>query len=152
MGSAGSFFLGFAVATLGIIGGARVATVLLVFGVPILDLAWQMVRRMRVGRSIGEGDRGHLHFQLLDVGFSQRQIVLAYYAFCAVFGALTLFVSSRLYKAIVFLLLGLVVVLALHYLSRQGGSHGDKDSPFHRGKGECRGDAMTHGSQQPRDR
>lgn len=122
MGSSGSFFLGFAVATLGLIAGARVATVLLVFGVPILDVAWQMLRRVRVGRSIGEGDRGHLHFQLLDMGFSQRKIVLAYYAFCAAFGALTLFVSSRLYKALAFLLLGGVVALILGHLSRRGES------------------------------
>jgi UDP-GlcNAc:undecaprenyl-phosphate GlcNAc-1-phosphate transferase len=119
MGSSGSFFLGFAVAALGIIGGARVATVLLVFGVPILDVAWQMVRRLRAGQSIGQGDRGHLHFQLLDMGLSHRQIVLAYYAFCAAFGALTLFVSSRLYKALAFLLLGVVVTLMLAYLSRR---------------------------------
>jgi len=119
IGSSGSFFLGFAVATLGIIAGARVATVLLVFSVPILDVAWQVLRRLRAGQSIGQGDRGHLHFQLLDMGFSQRQIVLAYYAFCAALGALALFVSSRLYKAVAFLLLGVLVTLMLAYLSRR---------------------------------
>ena len=122
MGSSGSFFLGFAVATLGIIAGARVATVLLVFGIPILDVAWQMLRRLRAGRSIGEGDRGHLHFQLQDMGFSQRRIVLAYYVFCAACGALALFVSSRLYKVVALLLLGIVVTLMLWHLSRRGGS------------------------------
>ncbi len=121
IGSSGSFFLGFAVATLGIIAGARVATVLLVFSVPILDVAWQVLRRLRAGQSIGQGDRGHLHFQLLDMGFSQRQIVLAYYAFCAALGALALFVSSRLYKALAFLLLGVLVTLILAYLSRRTG-------------------------------
>jgi len=119
MGSSGSFFLGFAVATLGIIAGARVATVLLVFGIPILDVAWQILRRLWAGRSIGEGDRGHLHFQLQDMGFSQRRIVLAYYAFCAAFGALALFVSSRLYKVVALLLLGGVTTLILGYLSRR---------------------------------
>lgn len=119
MGSSGSFFLGFAVAALGIIGGARVAAVLLVFGIPILDVAWQIVRRLRAGQSIGQGDRGHLHFQLQDMGFSQRQIVLAYYAFCAALGVLTLYVSSRLYKALAFLLLGVMVMLMLAFLSRQ---------------------------------
>ncbi|OQY25884.1 MAG: hypothetical protein B6I34_01220 [Anaerolineaceae bacterium 4572_32.1] len=119
MGSSGSLFLGFAVATLGIIAGARVATVLLVFGIPILDVAWQILRRLRTGHSIGEGDRGHLHFQLQDMGFSQRRIVLAYYAFCAAFGALALFVSSRLYKALTLLLLGGIVLLILAYLSRR---------------------------------
>jgi len=122
MGSSGSFFLGFAVATLGIIAGARVATVLLVFGIPILDVVWQILGRVRAGRSIGEGDRGHLHFQLQDRGFSQRRIVLVYYAFCAACGVLALFVSSRLYKAIALLLLGVVVTLMLWVLSRRGES------------------------------
>ena len=40
MGSSGSYFLGWALAALGIIGGAKVATVLLVMGLPILDVAW----------------------------------------------------------------------------------------------------------------
>jgi UDP-GlcNAc:undecaprenyl-phosphate GlcNAc-1-phosphate transferase len=119
MGSSGSFFLGFAVATLGIIAGARVATVLLVFGIPILDVAWQIFRRLRAGQSIGQGDRGHLHFQLRDMGFSQRKIVLAYYAFCAAFGALALFVSSRVYKAVTLLLLGGGGILMLSYLYRR---------------------------------
>jgi len=122
MGSSGSFFLGFAVATLGIIAGARVATVLLVFGIPILDVAWQILGRVRAGQSIGQGDRGHLHFQLLDMGFSQRRIVLAYYAFCAACGVLALFVASRLYKVVALLLLGIVVTLMLWYLSRRGES------------------------------
>jgi UDP-GlcNAc:undecaprenyl-phosphate GlcNAc-1-phosphate transferase len=120
IGSSGAFFLGFAVAALGIIAGARVATVLLVLGIPILDVAWQILRRVRAGRSIGEGDRGHLHFQLQDRGVSQRRIVLAYYAFCAACGALALFVASRLYKAIALLLLGVVVTLMLWHLSRRG--------------------------------
>jgi len=122
IGSTGAFFLGFAVAALGIIAGARVATVLLVFGIPILDVAWQILRRMRAGQSIGQGDRGHLHFQLQDMGFSQRKIVLAYYAFCAAFGLLGLFVSSRLYKVAALLLLGVIVTLLLTTLSRRGRS------------------------------
>lgn len=120
MGSSGAFFLGFAMATLGIIAGARVATVLLVFGIPILDVAWQILRRIRAGQSIGQGDRGHLHFQLQDMGFSQRGIVLAYYAFCAAFGALALLVSSRMYKVITLLLLGIGVTLVLGHLSGRG--------------------------------
>ncbi|MFZ5917675.1 MAG: glycosyltransferase family 4 protein [Chloroflexota bacterium] len=123
MGSSGSFFLGFAVASLGIVAGARVATVLLVFSIPILDVAWQVLRRLRAGQSIGQGDRGHLHFQLQDLGFSQRQIVLGYYAFCAAFGALALLVSSRLYKAIVLLLLGAVMMAMLAFLSRRKGEN-----------------------------
>jgi len=119
MGSAGAFFLGYGLASLGIIAGARVATVLLVMGVPIVDVAWQIVDRARRGRSPASADRGHLHFRLLDLGLSQRAIVLTYWAFCALFGLLALSVSSRLYKLIALLALGVLVVLALALLSRR---------------------------------
>ena len=85
MGSGGSYFLGWAVAALGIIGGAKVATVLLAMGLPILDVAWLIYNRSRNGHPAHNG-RDHLHHRLLDIGFTQRQIVLSYYAFCAIFG------------------------------------------------------------------
>lgn len=113
MGSSGSFFLGYAVATLGIVAGARMATVLLVLAVPILDVAWLILVRLRRGRSIGEGDRQHLHFRLVDLGFSQRQVVGLYCLLSAAFGVLALVVSSRLFKLGALLVLGLVTVAVL---------------------------------------
>ena len=53
MGSGGSYFLGWAVAALGIIGGAKVATVLLAMGLPILDVAWLIYNRWRHGGHAG---------------------------------------------------------------------------------------------------
>jgi UDP-GlcNAc:undecaprenyl-phosphate GlcNAc-1-phosphate transferase len=63
-----------------------------------------------------QGDRGHLHFRLLDFGFSQRQIVVGYWVFCAVFGLLALLLP-RIYKLPALGLLGLVVVGVLRYLT-----------------------------------
>lgn len=108
MGSNGAFFLGYALGTLSIIGGAKMATILLVMGLPLMDVAWQIVNRMRQGRNPMVGDRGHVHFRLLDMGFTQRQIVVAYYLFCAFFGVLTLVVASQLFK---FLALGVMLSL-----------------------------------------
>lgn len=118
MGSSGSFFLGFAVAALGIIGGARVATVLMVLGLPIVDVAWLIWRRWRRGVSPGQGGRDHLHFRLLDRGFSQRQIVLGYYAFCAAFGALALSIGPRIYKAVALAVLAALVLAVLAWAER----------------------------------
>ncbi len=67
MGSTGSYFLGYALAALGIIGGARLATVMLVLGLPALDLVWLVVTRWRRGLSPGQGGRDHLHFRLADL-------------------------------------------------------------------------------------
>ena len=119
MGSNGALFLGYTIGVLGIIGGAKMATVLLVMGLPLLDVAWQIVRRVSSGKNPTEGDRGHVHYRLLDLGFSVRQIVLSYYVFCALFGGIALITASRLYKLLALLVMGGTVlagfvVLGLH--------------------------------------
>lgn len=106
----GAYFLGYLLGTLSIIGGAKMATILLIMGLPLMDVAWQFVSRLRRGRNPFSGDRGHVHFRLLDIGFSQRQIVLAYYLFCAFFGILTLMVTSQLFK---FIALGAMLTLVM---------------------------------------
>ncbi len=119
MGSGGSYFLGWAVAALGIIGGAKVATVLLVMGLPILDVAWLIYNRWRRGGKPRFNGRDHLHHRLLDIGFSQRQIVLGYYAFCAAFGVLALVLENRLYKLIALVVLAGAALALLVWAGRQ---------------------------------
>jgi UDP-GlcNAc:undecaprenyl-phosphate GlcNAc-1-phosphate transferase len=120
MGSSGSYFLGFAIAALGIVGGARVATVMLVLGLPTLDVAFLIVDRRRRGVSPGMGGRDHLHFRLLDRGLSERTIVLGYWAFCALFGGLTLFVDQRLIKVAGLIVLGVLALGLLLWAARPG--------------------------------
>lgn len=104
----GAYFLGFLLGTLSIIGGAKMATILLVMGLPMMDVAWQFANRLRQGRNPFSGDRGHIHYRLLDMGVSQRRIVLIYYAFCAFFGVLTLITASQMFK---FVALGTMLAL-----------------------------------------
>ena len=118
LGSGGAFFLGYALGGLGLIAGGRVATVLLVMGLPIVDVAWQVFDRARHHRSPTQADRGHLHFRLLDLGLSERLIVILYWGFCALFGLLALIVSSRLYKLLALVMIGVAVVIVLAWLSR----------------------------------
>lgn len=106
----GATFLGFVLGALAIIGGAKMATILLVMGLPLLDSVWQVVARVRQGRSPFSGDRGHLHFRLIDLGISQRQIVIGYYIFCAFFGVLTLVTTSQFFK---FVALGVMVLIVV---------------------------------------
>jgi UDP-GlcNAc:undecaprenyl-phosphate/decaprenyl-phosphate GlcNAc-1-phosphate transferase len=119
MGSGGSYFLGWAVAVLGIIGGAKVATVLLAMGLPILDVAWLIYNRTRNHGHPTHNGRDHLHHRLLDIGFTQRQIVLSYYAFCAIFGALALLLENRVYKVIALAALGAAAFAVLVWAARQ---------------------------------
>lgn len=119
LGSAGAMVMGFALAALSILAPARVATALLVMAIPIVDTAWQIVSRWRRGASPFKGDRGHLHFQLVDSGWSQRLIVVLYWAFCGAFGLLSLIIESRLWKLIAFGGLVLAVGLVLWQLARR---------------------------------
>ncbi len=114
MGSSGSFFLGYALATVSIAAGPRLAMMLLLLLVPIIDVGWLIVVRLR--RAPGafvHGDRRHLHFRLLDLGLSQRQIVLAYTSVSAAFGLLALSVSSRLFKLGALVVLGVAIFVGL---------------------------------------
>jgi UDP-GlcNAc:undecaprenyl-phosphate GlcNAc-1-phosphate transferase len=114
----GAFFLGYLLGTLSIIGGAKMATILLVMGLPLMDVAWQFVNRLRQGRNPFSGDRGHIHYRLLDMGVSQRQIVLAYYAFCTFFGVLTLVTTSQLFKFVALSVMLLLVVAGFRVVAR----------------------------------
>jgi UDP-GlcNAc:undecaprenyl-phosphate/decaprenyl-phosphate GlcNAc-1-phosphate transferase len=114
----GAIFLGYLLGTLSIIGGAKMATILLVMGLPLMDLVWQAANRLRQGRNPMKGDRGHVHFRLLDRGFSQRQIVLVYYLFCTFFGVLTLITASRSFKFIAFGTMIALIVFGFALLAR----------------------------------
>jgi UDP-GlcNAc:undecaprenyl-phosphate GlcNAc-1-phosphate transferase len=115
MGSSGSLLLGFALAGSAILGGAKVGTAVLVLGVPILDAAWVIFRRLTRGArpTIG-GDREHLPMKLHDLGLSTGQTVLVLYLVSAVLGVIGLSLHTppeapsvdKLYA-----LLGMVLVL-----------------------------------------
>lgn len=95
LGEAGSTLIGFSLGVLSVILGGKIATAFLVMGIPILDVAWVIVRRIYEHKSPFKADRKHLHFRLLDKGFSQRQSVLILYALSAVFGFTAVFLQSR---------------------------------------------------------
>jgi UDP-GlcNAc:undecaprenyl-phosphate GlcNAc-1-phosphate transferase len=115
----GSLLLGYLIATLGIAAGAKMALLLLVLGIPIVDVAWLIISRLRAGQSIGQADRRHLHFRLLDLGLSQRQVVLLYYAYSAILGAAALLINSRLLKLITLVAVGLATLAFLAWLARR---------------------------------
>ncbi len=111
-----AWFLGYALGALSIIGGAKMATILLVMGLPLMDLGWQMVNRLRHGNNPFRGDRGHLHFRLLDSGrLTPRQLALSYYGFCAFFGLLTLVTASELFKFIAFAVM--LICIAIGFIA-----------------------------------
>lgn len=117
----GAYLLGFTLGALAIIAGAKVASALLILWLPILDLMWQILSRWRRGQPVGLGDRGHLHFRLLDMGWPQGRVVLLYYSITACLGAIALYSPSRLLKLGVLLGGGILILIALMMISRRLG-------------------------------
>lgn len=123
MGDTGALFLGYTLAVMSVQGVFKVHTVIsflvpmAIFALPILDTTIAIIRRLISGRSPFSPDRGHLHHKLIDMGFTQRNAVRILYAICALLGLVAIvftdamFNTSRLFKALLVLLLAIVVFL-----------------------------------------
>ncbi len=129
MGDAGAYFLGYALAIISIIGGAKIATALLALGLPILDVAWLILYRLYHGRSPVRADRGHLHHRLVDSGWGHARVVVFVAGVSALFGASALLLPNREAKLAAIGVLGVVLLTTVAVLARQdrrrrGGSAG----------------------------
>ncbi len=110
LGEGGATFVGFMLGCLSIISGGKIATALLIMGLPILDVLFVILRRIFSGKHFYEGDRWHLHFRLLAAGLSHCQAVLILYFLAMVFGVSSLFLQSK-DKIVALLVLGAVMVI-----------------------------------------
>lgn len=90
LGDSGSQVLGFLLAAFAIISGGKLATAMLILGVPLLDTVWVIIRRLASKQAIYKADKLHIHHRLLTVGLSQKQAVVALYAVASVFGLIAL--------------------------------------------------------------
>lgn len=116
LGEGGSLFTGFILGALSIIAGGKIATTLLIMGLPILDAAIVILRRLwSRPKSLVLADQKHLHFRLLDAGMTQRQAVLSLYFFTLAFGISTLFLKSggKVFALVVLGVLGVAWTVVL---------------------------------------
>ncbi|MHB9003243.1 MAG: MraY family glycosyltransferase, partial [Coriobacteriia bacterium] len=131
MGDSGSMFLGFALASISLLGVMKsVAAItlvvpLLIIGVPIFDTASAIVRRIKHNRPIHEADKGHIHHRLLGRGFDQRQTVLIIYLWSTVLavGGYAMRYAPSLYKLATFLLLAVLSGLMAYWLGLLDAAH-----------------------------
>ena len=125
MGDSGAMTLGYLLAITAIIGGAKLASALLVLGIPILDGFWMVFYRRYSGSRSMQADRRHLHHRLLDLGLSQRQVVGLYYGVTAAFGAIALLApdGNRLLKLGALGVLALLLAGVLIYVTRREAPH-----------------------------
>ncbi|KKU55674.1 MAG: Glycosyl transferase family 4 [Candidatus Moranbacteria bacterium GW2011_GWE1_49_15] len=113
-GTSGSMFMGFILAVLAIFAGAKIATMLLIMAIPIIDAFWVILERIKNGKSIFEADRNHLHHKLLELGWSQKKICLFFYAVTFVISLIAL--NTRAIGKFVTILLAAAVMASLLYV------------------------------------
>ncbi len=117
MGDAGSMLLGFVAAALMILFAERVVrwwlAAVVVFGLPILDTAVAVVRRLLNHRPVFVSDRGHIYDQMIDRGIPLKRTVAICYGlagFYALLGVLMSQIRTR-YAVAVYLLIAAMSVL-----------------------------------------
>ena len=96
MGDTGSILLGFLLAAAGVSvtqsgpPGAAPWVPVLVLGLPLVDTAWAVIRRIIARAPIFAPDKKHVHHRLLTMGLSQRIAMLVLWAISAACAALGL--------------------------------------------------------------
>lgn len=117
LGTSGEMFLGLMLGILAIISGSKIAILLLILGIPILDLIWVIFRRIfKEKHSPFQADRKHLHFRLLDFGFSHRGAVIFLWLLSLVFGLVGILFPTTKIKIIalgilIMVMIGLAILL-----------------------------------------
>jgi len=91
-----------------ILSSAKLATAILVMGVPLVDFVFTIIRRILSKKSPFKGDKKHLHHIFLQLGYSQRQVALFYWCISAILGVISLTLESR---SKVFAIIMLVVIM-----------------------------------------
>jgi UDP-GlcNAc:undecaprenyl-phosphate GlcNAc-1-phosphate transferase len=119
MGDAGSMLLGFAVAAIMMLFAGEIPrwwmASVVVFGLPILDTAVALVRRLLNHRPLFVSDRGHIYDQLLDRGIPLKKTVALCYFLAGLYALTGLTMSqirtryAAVVYAVVFFVSGLVV-------------------------------------------
>lgn len=109
MWDSGTMFLAFMLASLAIISGGKIATVLVVFGIYSVDAIYVILRRIKNKKSPLAWDFTHLHHRLLDIGFTKNWVLGFVFFFSFVFGISSLLLD-KIWKIVLFIVIvGLVV-------------------------------------------
>ncbi len=110
--------LGFTLGVVSILSSVKLATALLVMGIPAADALFTIARRLASKKSPFWHDKGHLHHLLLNLGMGQRTIALFYWGMSFILGlaALTLSSKGKLFAIILVIVLVIGVILTLRFL------------------------------------
>jgi len=116
-GYSGKSLAGFFLAVLSILSGAKLATLMFLLGIPMIDAIFTILRRLIKRQPVYLGDGQHFHHQLLKKGWSRQNIALLYWLFSLILGIISLFLNSS-QKVYVFIGFSLLFFTVLIHFSR----------------------------------
>ena len=124
MGDGGSYFLGYMLGALSILGSMKSqATVtilipIIALGLPLIDTILAPLRRFIIGKQMFQPDKSHIHHKLLRMGISHRNTVLILYGATIILGlfALLLINIHDQRSAVVLFILGVCVFFGIRKL------------------------------------
>jgi UDP-GlcNAc:undecaprenyl-phosphate GlcNAc-1-phosphate transferase len=129
MGDAGSMLLGFSVASLMILFGRYIPrwwmASIVVFGLPILDTAVALVRRLINKRPLFVSDRGHIYDQMIDRGIPLKKTVAICYVLAGIYAIIGVAMSQIRTRHAVFVYVGVflisgIIVWKMGFLKMEG--------------------------------
>lgn len=118
MGDTGSYFLGYVISVLALLGFKNVTLFSLVvpiviLAVPISDTLFAIIRRVVNKQPITAPDKSHLHHCLLRFGFTQRQTVVLIYGMSALFALAAILLSTSTLLGSLVIIVAVMLIIEL---------------------------------------
>lgn len=118
LGTSGSWFVGLFLGMTAIVGGGKIATTVLVLALPLLDVLFVIIERLRVGRLPWQGDRAaHLHYKLIARGVSPRVVAISGMIITAFMGWAALELETQGKMAVLGAVGAILGVVSLRFLT-----------------------------------
>ena len=127
LGDSGSYILGYSISVFIILIGNQVSFqgwnisyLLILIGIPAIDIIYAFLRRLFGGKNIFVADRKHIHHLILDLGFSHKNSVLILYychSFLCIIGLY--FLDIKLDSSLTIFLLPTFYLFKVYLLPKQ---------------------------------
>ena len=117
-GTTGSMFMGFLLAVLAIFAGTKIATAILILALPLIDFLWVIGERIKNKNSIFNPDQNHLHYKLLELGWSQKKVNACFYLITLFFAIIALN-TRALGKFLTLIIFSLVAIIFLVWVNKK---------------------------------
>ena len=114
MGTAGSMGIGFVAASVPILHPILLPVILALLALPFGDALWVIIKRLYARRSPLQGDRRHLHYQLIDAGWKDTHVIALYVGATMLAGVAISVFGSSLVVAGASIAVGMLLTIGLN--------------------------------------